>query len=303
MVLVQGSNTVIQYASSMQVPLGSILTLYLLILFYLKRNGIQRRNMGLTRPNPEGRRDVQCHQNGKLLLSEKRALKLMGEPKNSYCVGCFPWSVDFLAIRKKQTVWYCPINNKTRTDKVCLGFLNLQLDFIQQIMQSLGKLADCNIWKLASVQLSLVLQVQLWWAFSFATFPTLPPRWCRSMWWFGPTLSSPSTQFWNHTFPSHCGISMVPWTRCCSAFHLTHFAGHAGEHWASLGLAALGNMKARPSCRRDSLMRELQQSKKGVMFKDRVTTKSHYTDILMQLIWHKMQQQTLKSRDVFIHYQ
>lgn len=82
---------------------------------------------------------------------------------------------------------------------------------------------------------------------------------------------------------------MVPWTRCCSAFHLTHFAGHAGEHWASLGLAALGNMKARPSCGRDSLMRELQQSKKGVMFKAReriwtVTTKSDYTDMLMQLI-------------------
>lgn len=35
--------------------------------------------MGLTRPHPEGRRDIQCHQNGKLLLNEKRALKLMGE--------------------------------------------------------------------------------------------------------------------------------------------------------------------------------------------------------------------------------
>lgn len=58
--------------------------------------------MGLTRPNPEGRRDVQCHQNGKLLLSEKRALKLMGEAKNIYYVGCFPWWVDFLATGKNR---------------------------------------------------------------------------------------------------------------------------------------------------------------------------------------------------------
>lgn len=35
--------------------------------------------MGLVRTYPKSRQDIQCHQNGKLLLSEKRALKLMGE--------------------------------------------------------------------------------------------------------------------------------------------------------------------------------------------------------------------------------
>ena len=63
----------------LQVPMVAILALYLLILIHLKKNENQRRALGLTRPAPDGRRDIQCHQNEKLLLNERRALRLMGE--------------------------------------------------------------------------------------------------------------------------------------------------------------------------------------------------------------------------------
>uniref|UniRef100_A0AAY4CCQ9 G-protein coupled receptors family 1 profile domain-containing protein n=1 Tax=Denticeps clupeoides TaxID=299321 RepID=A0AAY4CCQ9_9TELE len=60
------------------VPLMSIFTLYVLILFHLRRNSHQRRAMGLTRSVASGS-SVQCHQSGKMLLQEKRALRLMGK--------------------------------------------------------------------------------------------------------------------------------------------------------------------------------------------------------------------------------
>lgn len=107
------------------------------------------------------------------------------------------------------------------------------------------------------IELSLVLQVLLWWPFLFATFPTLPPRWCRSTWLCGPTQSFQSTRSWNHTSPFHCGISMVLWTHCCSVFPPTHFAGHAGELWASSGLA-YGNMGAHLGCGRDTAVKKEQ---------------------------------------------
>ncbi|TWW78869.1 Rho GTPase-activating protein 19 [Takifugu flavidus] len=74
------------------IPLISIFTFYLLILIYLQRHGHQRRNMGLIRTYPERRQDIKSLQNGKLLLSEKRALKLMDIASSLMQVYVVVWS-------------------------------------------------------------------------------------------------------------------------------------------------------------------------------------------------------------------
>ncbi|KAJ4921370.1 hypothetical protein JOQ06_022814 [Pogonophryne albipinna] len=89
------------------IPLVSICTLYLLTLRYLRQNGRQRRNVGLTRPVPEGRRAIQCHQNGKLLLNEKKALKLMGAVVVAFFVCNFPdvaSSLQFYVVVHSETM-------------------------------------------------------------------------------------------------------------------------------------------------------------------------------------------------------
>ncbi|XP_035386144.1 neurotensin receptor type 1-like [Electrophorus electricus] len=73
------------------VPLMCIFTLYILIIAHFRYNSRQRTAMGITRAVASGDgRTTQCLQNGKLLLQEKRALRLMGAVVVAFFMFNFP---------------------------------------------------------------------------------------------------------------------------------------------------------------------------------------------------------------------
>lgn len=98
---------------------------------------------------------------------------------------------------------------------------------------------------LFELHVCFISQVQWWWPFLFATFQTLPHRWCRSMWLCGQTPSFLSTQSWSLTCHFPCGTSMVLWTLCFSVSPPTHFGELAGGLWVGSGLSATGCTGAR----------------------------------------------------------
>ncbi|KAK5884199.1 hypothetical protein CesoFtcFv8_020453 [Champsocephalus esox] len=113
-------------------PLVSICTLYLLILRSLRRSARRRRTAGLTRPGPEATRAIPCHHDGKLLLNERKALKLMGAVVVAFFVCNFPdvaSSLQFYVVVSTETV--DPVNRILRT------YLSLPLWYINGVLDPL----------------------------------------------------------------------------------------------------------------------------------------------------------------------